>query len=741
MKLRAHLYRLVLVAITPILLLSILAGVYAVRNERESAERYATKIARAAMSAVDAELRGSMTTIRALASSEALEKGDIRTFHAETQRVLVTQPFWLNIGLATPNKVQLMDARLPYGAHRPYAVDEPAFDSAVATGEPTIGNVGIGRVTNEPAVRIRLPIFQGGEVRYVLSVSHSTSLFDKVLREQNLPDGWVIVIADQNKRFIARVPYQPAGAPVSVDFRRALEEAPEGFLRGRTVEGFETYTPYLTSPYSGWALGVAIPKSVIEAGIWRVIGLLAAGMIVALLLAFLLAWFMAHTVTRPVGALAASTEAVARGEPVMAEAPAPIDEIIVLHRSLQSASAAVRQREEAAQREREALAREKEALSKVDRAKDEFLAMLSHELRNPLAGLTAAAQILKVTTDESKTELARGAVERQTKQMSRLVEGLLDLSSVAMGKTILHKENIDLAQLVDQCIGSWRTSRRLDDRRLTVNTRSVWVHADRARIEQVVSNLMDNAVKFTSAGDTIGVEVGEHEGEAVLTVQDNGRGFTPEVNELLFQMFFQVEGGGARSKGGMGIGLALVKRLMDMHGGSVTAASFGLNQGARFTVRLPAVRAAASVPEIQEPFRAAKPRILIVDDNVDARAMLAALLDMMGYAVMDAENGIEALEIARTSPQDVVLLDIGMPGMDGYETARRLREVHSERLVIIALTGYGQATDKERARQAGFDLHLTKPVDAATLERTLATLTPRSVKTSEAAKTRLVGSG
>jgi signal transduction histidine kinase/ActR/RegA family two-component response regulator len=722
LKLQAHLFRLVIAVVIPLVVLAILAGAYAVRNERESAEQSAGRIARAAMSAVDAEIRGSMSTIEALSSSEALVRGDIRAFHAEAQRVLSTQPIWFNIGLASPNKVQLFDARLPYGEHRPFGVDQPSFDRAVSTGKPVVGDMAIDRIAEKPIARIRYPIVQGGEVRYVLSVSLSTTVFDRILREQSLPDGWVIVIADRNRRFVARLPYQPAGAPVSPDFRRALDQAPEGFIRGRTVEGFETYTPYLTSAYSGWTLGVAIPRNVIDAGMWRIIWSLTAGITIALLLAFLLAWFMARTVTRSVSVLAGSTDAVGRGETLPAEPPARIDEIAVLHRSLREASIAVRQRDEASQRERQALEREKDALSRVDRAKDEFLAMLSHELRNPLAGLTAAAHILQLSRDHSNVDIASKAIGRQTKQMSRLVEELLDMSSVAMGKTVLHKEVVDLAKLVNHCVENWRTSGQLNKHRLNVDSQSVCINADRARMEQIVSNLLDNAVKFTPAGGTISVEVKQHEGLALLAVQDTGRGFSPEVADELFQMFYQVDAGGARTDGGMGIGLALVKRLVEMHGGSVTATSPGPNAGARFTVTIPAVQAMPAA-ENNRAMNGSKARILIVDDNTDARETLATLLSVMGYNVMQAPSGAQALQTVEMTPPDVVLLDIRMPEMDGYEVARRLRRTpDGQRLVLIAVSGYGQIADKDAAKQAGFDMHLTKPVDGEALEQTLSSI-------------------
>lgn len=417
MKLQSRLFKLVVVAVLPLVALAIVAGVFLVRVERASTERYGVGIVRAALSAVDAQLRGSISTIEALAASQALARGDIRAFHQEAQRVLATQPRWLNIGLATPDRVPLFDAIRPFGGHAPIGEDDRTFDTAVRTGKPVIGNVHSGTAVLAPAVRVRYPIVQNGEVRYVLSVPHSPAMFDAILRAQELPEGWVIVIADRNKRFVARLPPQPAGVPVSEDFRTAMERSPQGILRGRTVEGLDTYTPYLTSGMSGWVLGVAIPVQVVEAGMWRAIGTLAAGVVLALILGFGLAWLIARTITHPVGALVAATKAVARGETVMAEPPAPIDEVVILHRSLRDASAAVRQREELASREREALAREKDALSKADWAKDEFLAMLSHELRNPLAALMAAAHLLRVSKDNVATEQARAAVERQTRQM------------------------------------------------------------------------------------------------------------------------------------------------------------------------------------------------------------------------------------------------------------------------------------------------------------------------------------
>src|SRR6185295_5588279 len=293
-----------------------------------------------------------------------------------------------------------------------------------------------------------------------------------------------------------------------------------------------------------------------------------------------------------------------------------IDEIARLHDALRTAAAAVRERSDLQERE-------KAALQAADRAKDEFLAMLSHELRNPLAALTAAAHVVKLAQPASEAAVkARGVIERQTKHMARLIGDLLDISRVAMGKAAIERERFNLAKVVADVINVWRASGRLERHFVSLGASAVWVDADRARIEQVFSNLLDNALKFTPPGKRVNVSVGPEGDQAMLRVSDEGEGLAPGVTERMFDLFVQGARGLDRSAGGLGVGLALVKRLTEMHGGRVSAASAGIGQGATFTVTLPSVLPSAeSVVQPDAP-RGASRKVLIVEDNDDTRAML-----------------------------------------------------------------------------------------------------------------------
>lgn len=319
---------------------------------------------------------------------------------------------------------------------------------------------------------------------------------------------------------------------------------------------------------------------------------------------------------------------------------------------------------------------------------------------------------------------ARGVVERQTKHMARLIGDLLDISRVAMGKVALERERVNLAEVVSKVMSTWRASGRLERHRVSLDAAPAWVDADRARIEQIFSNLLDNALKFTPAGRRIAVSVRPEGESAVLRVVDEGEGVAPGATERIFDLFVQGERGLDRGAGGLGVGLALVKRLTEMHGGTVSATSPGPGQGATFTVTLPAVLPPAeqAAPSEIAP-RVAPRRVLIVEDNDDTRHMLHEVLAFNGHNVREARDGATALALAAESRPDVALIDIGLPDVDGYEVARRMRAAPGGRSIgLIAITGYGQAEDQRRAYDAGFDAHLTKPVAPERLKQVMAGL-------------------
>ncbi len=367
-----------------------------------------------------------------------------------------------------------------------------------------------------------------------------------------------------------------------------------------------------------------------------------------------------------------------------------------------------------------------EALRDADRRKDEFLAMLAHELRNPLAPIRNAVHILKRPgISDEQLEWARGIIERQVDQLTRLVDDLLDVSRITQGKITLQKEKLDLMTVVGRAL---ETSRPLIDARkhqlaVSLPSESVRLKGDLLRLAQVVSNLLSNAAKYTDEGGAIWLTAEPEDDELVLRVKDNGMGIPAEELPHIFDLFIQAERSLDRAQGGLGIGLTLVRIIVELHGGRVEAFSDGPGRGSEFEARLPLLtderREASDLPGIVKDSASTLPRprrVLVVDDNEDSAESLAVMLRLEGHEAVVAHDGQGAIEMARAFQPQVALLDIGLPGMNGYEVARRLRAQPGGReAALIALTGYGQAEDRQRSLEAGFDHHLTKPVNYDTL--------------------------
>ena len=369
-----------------------------------------------------------------------------------------------------------------------------------------------------------------------------------------------------------------------------------------------------------------------------------------------------------------------------------------------------------------------ETLADQDRRKDEFLAMLSHELRNPLAPIANAVQLLRLQKNESPEQRqARTVIERQAGQLNHLVDDLLEVSRISTGRIQLRRAHITLDGVVISAVESVQPLVTLRRHKLKVSLppEPLWLHADASRLEQVVVNLLTNAAKYTDEGGRIEL-IALQEGESVvLRVRDTGIGIAADLLPHVFELFTQAERSLDRSEGGLGIGLSLVQRLVELHGGTVAAQSV-LGQGSEFSVRLPLEKAApAPLPQLAEAqLPPGKPcRILVVDDNADAAETLQMLLQASGHEVRMAPEGISALQAARAWQPDVILLDIGLPGLNGYEVAQRIRlDGALKSVVLIALTGYGQEADRQLSLQAGFDHHLAKPTNFSLLEEILASV-------------------
>lgn len=365
-----------------------------------------------------------------------------------------------------------------------------------------------------------------------------------------------------------------------------------------------------------------------------------------------------------------------------------------------------------------------DTLESANRAKEEFMALLSHELRSPLSPILNAVSVLRrMKTDDPLVAQAGGVIDRQVAQMVRLIDDLLDISRITKGKLRLVKEPIDLRVIVNRAAETCHPfmDARNHDFSVSLPTNSLWVDADPARMEQVVVNLLNNAAKYTEPSGLVRMTVSREGDDAVVRVRDNGVGIAPELLANVFELFTQVDGSLGRSYGGLGIGLALASDLVEMHDGRLQAASDGLGKGCEFTIKLPAI---AEPVERKSPTpRNARGevrrslQILLVEDNVDSADTLSLLLRLHGHEVQIARTGPTALEVAKDSQFDVVLLDIGLPGMDGYQVAERLRESPNfAGVMICALTGYTPSdADRERQRQTGFDHHFVKPVRIETL--------------------------
>jgi signal transduction histidine kinase/CheY-like chemotaxis protein len=355
------------------------------------------------------------------------------------------------------------------------------------------------------------------------------------------------------------------------------------------------------------------------------------------------------------------------------------------------------------------------AAERASQTKDNFLAMLGHELRNPLAAIVNGAAVLeRFQAREEAENRARSIIGRQAQHLARLIDDLLDVSRIMSGKITLRRDPVDLREVVRQCLES-RHAAMSRSHHVSVETdpHPVVVEGDAVRLEQIAGNLLDNAVKYSPAGEPIRVVARREGSEAVLRVEDRGMGLAPEMLESIFEPFTQSDVSLHRARGGLGLGLAVVKGLVEQHGGRVAARSAGLGHGSEFVVRLPLV---AEVPAprpaaVETP--APPRRIVVVEDHDDARDALQILLTLQGHEVRTASDGLRGVALILEARPDVALIDVGLPGLDGYEVARQVRQATDIPMIrLVAVTGYGQPYDRVRAREAGFDLHLTKPVSS-----------------------------
>ena len=725
MKIRSHLLLLAAGALVPLLVFSAGLTAYSWWEQRRSVEVRQLERVRAMTIALDTELQASIRVLRVLGLVPGAAPGDVRSYAEAMRAVMGTQPLWSVLAAGDPEWKSpiAVDARGETAAppietaarERALSSRRPALSSLVKSGDTYFTEI-VVPVLREDRVAMLLMVaidqkqWLGFMSQYPVGNSAVTTMLDQ--------DGRIIARTLNNDRWVGRL-----ATPKLVAHSRA---ALESTFRTRALEGDEMYSAHSRSVRWGWTVATGIPATVVESALFESTALLIGTALVSVSLAVLLAFLYGRRVARPMVDLGEAAHSLAEGRDPPRVDPGKIDEVREVSLAFERASVMLRERERAVN---EALEREQRARQEAEhasQAKDEFLAMLGHELRNPLNAITGAnAVMLQTRPDSSAAGRAREIIARQVVNLRGLVDDLLDVARVTSGKIVLHRKAIDLAQVARRAVMVLSASGRLGGHEVAVQAAPAWVSGDETRLEQVVTNLLDNAAKYTPAGGHITLSVGERDGQAHLEVRDTGMGIPRDLLPRVFDLFTQGERTLDRSQGGLGLGLALVRRLVELHGGKVRAASEGPGRGACFSFDLPL--AAAPQPEVRpQPAEAEgerKLKILIVEDNPDGRETLAMMLGMQGHDVHAAVDGPSGVEEALQWAPDAAIVDIGLPGYDGYEVARRIRAAaRGVAIRLVALTGYGQEDDRRQAMAAGFDSFLVKPADFKAIHSILATV-------------------
>ena len=716
---------LLLLATVTVLLPVVLASVIALEKIRDSERRAALRglqeTVRATALIVDREAQGSLSALKALSNSAHLRSGNYRAFHEQASALDQKPDVWTL--LLDDQGQQLVNTVVPFGTPLPPPVARERVATVLATRKPLVTDLILGPVTGKLLITIYVPARLPDGRSFVVAQGFSVDRWRHVSLHQQVPPAWIVAVIDRQGKFIARShkSQELVGKPAREELVKAASGSDRGWLRHSTVEGIDVYDAYDHSELTGWTIAVAAPVALIDGPATRAMELALAGLVLAVLAAMLCAAAFGQRFIGAIASAGRAAVALGKGEQPVTR-PTGLMEVDTLNRALVDAGGLLeteRRSRQVAESERERLLASemsaREAAQAQNVAKDQFLAMLGHELRNPLAAISGAISLLEMGgMDEDRAGRYREIIRRQNRHLAHIINDLLDVSRLMAGKITLERQPLNLADCVTSCVESLRATERAIGFRISVRAQPVWVDGDAVRIEQILNNLITNALKFSPAGAEVQVEVRQEGDRAVVTVQDAGAGMSPELLPQVFEPFFQGAQPPNRTQAGLGIGLALVRQLTGLHGGQVTASSPGPGQGSCFSFWLP--RIAAPVGALPRPGVVASSRrtLVYVEDNEDARATMAELLRAYGYDVVEVPDGEGVVAAVLATQPHAVLLDIGLPDIDGYEVARRLRSNPGTRLVpLIALTGYGQLRDRQASERAGFDAHLVKPVDPA----------------------------
>ncbi|MFO7565725.1 MAG: ATP-binding protein [Enhygromyxa sp.] len=727
--LRFHLLRLALAGLVPTALFAGALMILLWRQQQAELFRSLQDTARAVSLAVDREVETSAKRLEVLGSQDSFREEDWEDFHRDGRRLVATSEDWLNLLVFTAEGRELVNIRVDFEQPLPEFESIDYIREVVRQGRPMVSDLFTSPTTGQPAVHVAVPVPRPGQSPLVLAASLDLSGFDRLLVDQSMRGEGVAAIFDRDLRFVARNrdSQKYLGQPPIEPLREAFSRQTTGIDRLPLTDSPDVYAAWTRSPYTGWLVSLGVPAAPVVTALRSSLMMLGGVGLIVMLLAVLVALHLGRRLAGSMAEATASAMALAKGEP-LPPLDVRITEFQVLGEALERAAKILEnESEERARAERERallLEREQQARQEAEaagRAKDEFLAMLGHELRNPLAPILFAVELAKTHPDEVPIRELE-VIERQARHIERLVNDLLDVARIVRGKVSLNTKVEEIQPIISKAveIAAPLLETKQHELQLDVPKRGLEVEADETRLAQVIANLLTNAAKFTDPGGKISLSAWRENGEVLVRVRDNGAGIAPELLPHVFDIFMQGQRSNASTQG-LGLGLALVHNFVRLHGGIVTAHSEGLERGSEFTIRLPAVEAEAEAEAEAERAPAAAvssagvpARILVVDDNIDAADTLGELLATRGYEIRTANDGRQALEVARSFHPQLAIVDLGMPVMDGYQVAEALART-DEAPYLIAVTGYGQDHDRARTRAAGFARHLVKPVSAAQL--------------------------
>ena len=718
MKIKSLLVALVAGISLPLLGLAAFLTVQDWKHQRTAYQQQYLERANAVALAIDTELSVMLRTLRA--SGDAIEIAPPDTevvLLRRFRRLLDNYPHWTAVVLTDPQGQIIMSE------HRPGTAQVPRLDprTAMATLESNTSFVSDVTTTADgrhvvivaaavaAASALSAENRKQGVIYAVIDHSHWLDL----LRAYPVGERGVLTLIDKGSTIIARTLDDERWSAVRspADFWKRTVDRKNGAFEVTGVDGTPLYAAFSRAKVSGWLLATGVPThEVVQALYWQTLAVFALGL-VAIAGAMIAAWRLSRGINVAFAGLMASAKTLALDTP--APGPVlPIREARTVQQALENAHRELltRQASLTESLEREGAARQHAESS--GRSKDRFLAMMGHELRNPLSAISSAAELIPSDGTTPSVGKSRDIIRRQARHLTAMVSDLMDVAQLNAGTIVLRRTLLDLASVATKVLLRFEETGRCAHLKIRIEHAPAFIDADEARVELLITCLLDNACKYTPPGGDVLLEVTRTADSSVLTVRDTGAGIAPELASNMFDAFTQSERGIDRSEGGLGLGLALVRELVELHGGEIVATSEGPGQGSAFTVSFPTAAAPPKEASLLTATASREVLLTVVEDIADNRQLLMELLEGAGRRVNGAADGPSGVEVILGGPSDIAVVDIGLPGFSGLEVARRVREqTQGHGVYLIALTGYGTESDRTRALAAGFDEFLVKPFD------------------------------